>query len=57
MYLTSLLNKPTCYKNPDRPSCIDIILTDCPRSSQNSCTIETGLSEFHKIVATVKETT
>ena len=30
--LTSLINKPTCYKNPDRPSCIDLILTNCPRS-------------------------
>ena len=30
--LTSMLNKPTCFKNPDKPSCIDLILTNCPRS-------------------------
>ena len=26
----SLISKPTCYKNPDNPSCIDLILTNCP---------------------------
>ena len=51
--LTSMINKPTCYKNPDRPSCIDLILTNCPRSFQNSCVIETELSDFHKMVVTV----
>ena len=28
--LTTMLNKPTCFKNPDKPSCIDLILTNCP---------------------------
>ena len=41
--LTSMLNKPTCFKNPDKPSCIDLILTNCPQSFKNSCAIETGL--------------
>ena len=52
-----MINKPTCYKNPDRPSCIDLILTNCPRSLQNSCVIETGLSDFHKMVVTAMKTT
>ena len=55
--LTSMINRPTCYKNPEKPSCIDLILTNCPRSSQNSCAIETGLSDFHKLVVTVIKTT
>ena len=55
--LTSMINKPTCFKNPDKPSCIDLILTNCPRSFQNSCVIETGLSDFHKLVVTVMKTT
>ena len=45
--LTSMINKPTCYKNPEKSSCIDLILTNCPRSFQNSCVIETGLSDFY----------
>ena len=54
--LTSMINKPTCFKNPDNPSCIDLILTNSPRSFQNSCVIETGLSDFHKMVVTVMKT-
>ena len=45
--LTSMISKPTCYKNPDKATCIDLILTNCPRSFQNSCVIETGISDFH----------
>ena len=48
--LTSMINKPTCYKNSENPSCIDLILTNSPRFFQNSCTIETGLSDFHKMM-------
>ena len=39
-------NKPTCLKTQDKPSCMDLILTNCPGSLQNSCPIETYLSEF-----------
>ena len=55
--LTSMINKPTCYKNPNQPSCIDLILTNCPNSFQHSCTVETGLSDFHKMTITVMKTT
>ena len=36
---------------------MDLILTNCPHSFQNSCVIETGLSDFHKMVVTVMKTT
>ena len=55
--LTSMIIKSVCYNNPEKLSCIDLILTNCPRSFQNSCVIETGLSDFHKIVTTVMKTT
>ena len=54
--LTSMINKLTCYKNPDKPTCIDLILTNCPRSFQNSRVIETGLSDFHMIIVAVMKT-
>ena len=54
--LTSMVNKATCYKNPDKPTCIDLILTNCPGSFQNFYVVETGLSDFHKMVATVLKT-
>ena len=52
-----MIYKPTCFENPDKPSCIDLILTNCLRSFQNSCAIEPGLSDFHKLVVTVMKTT
>ena len=51
--LTSLIKQPTCYKNPNNPSCIDLILSNTPRSFQSTCVIETGLSDFHLMTLTV----
>ena len=47
------MKEPTCYKNPDNPSCIDLFLTNRPRTFQCTTTIETGISDFHKLVVTV----
>ena len=30
--LTNLINKPTCYKNPNNPTCIDMIVTKVLRT-------------------------
>ena len=46
--LRSLITEPTCYKNPENPTCINIILTNHPLNFQNSCAFEKGLSDFHK---------
>ena len=48
--LRNLIKDKTCYKNPLNPSCIDLILTNRPRSFQNSTVIDTGLSDFHRMV-------
>ena len=52
-HLKNLVNVPTCYKNPLKPSCIDLFLTNCSRSFQDTQEIETGLSDFHKMNITV----
>ena len=51
--LKNLINKPTCFKNLTNPKCIDLILTNRPNLFQNSGTIETGISDFHKMTITV----
>ena len=51
--LQNLITDPTCFKNPLNPSSIDLILTNKPRSFQNSQVIETGLSDHHKMTITV----
>ena len=35
------------FQNPENPLCIDLILTNCLRSFQNTGVFETGLSNFH----------
>ena len=45
----NLINNFTCYKNPNKPTCIDLMLTNKPRFFKNSSLLETGLSDFHKI--------
>ena len=51
--LTNLIKQPTCFKNPEKPSFIDLILTNTPKSFQSTCVIETGLSNFHRMTVSV----
>ena len=51
--LKNLIKEPTCYKNPNKPTCIDLMLTNKPLSFKHSCVIETGLSHFHRMTVTV----
>ena len=30
--LTGMINRPTSFKNPEKPSCVDVILTTCKKS-------------------------
>ena len=41
---------PTCFKNPAKPKCVDLIITNKPGIFQNTKTYETGLSDFHRLV-------
>ena len=43
----------TCFKNPDNPSCIDLLLTNRPECFQGTMTMETSISDFHKMVIAV----
>ena len=55
--LKSLIKKSACSKNPNKPSCIDLMLTNKPRNFKHSCVIETGLSDFHRMTVTVLKAT
>ena len=41
--LKRIVMEPTCYKNSENPSCIDLFVANCPRS-------------FHKLVVTILRT-
>ena len=51
--IKSLIEKPTCFKDPDNPTCIDLILITRQKCFQNSTIIEIGLSDFHKLTVTI----
>ena len=55
--LKSLINKPTCRKNPSKLTCINLIVTNRPKLFQSSNITETGLSHFHKMVVSIMKTT
>ena len=48
--------KPTCFKNPKNPSCIDLVLTNEQKSFLKVKTVETALSDFHEMVVFVFKT-
>ena len=50
--LRNVINVPTCYKNSDNPTSIDLILTNRPSYFQHSTVFETGLSDFHLLTIT-----
>ena len=48
--LNNIVKDKTCFKNPNNPKCIDLFLTNKPRSFQHTTTFDTGISDFHKMV-------
>ena len=55
--LKNLVNDKTCFKSLNNPTTIDLFLTNSKKSFQNTCSISTGISDFHNMVITVLETT
>ena len=51
--LKTLNRGPTCFKNPSNPPCINLFLTNRQQAFQQTRAIETGISDFHKVVVTV----
>ena len=54
--LISFIRESTCYKNPENPSCIDLLLGNSLNSFPNSSVVEAGLSDFRRIIVTVMKT-
>ena len=49
----NIIKDKTCLKNPIYPTCIDLIVTNIPKSFQEPKVTETELSNFHKMSLTV----
>ena len=53
----NLVQQKTCFKSTNNPSCIDLFVTNSPRSFQNTTTFASGLSDFHKMISTILNST
>ena len=51
--LKHLIKDKTCFKNPTKPTCIDLIVTNRSTCFQETVVFKTGLSDFHKMSVTV----
>ena len=51
--LKTLNRGPTCFKNPNNPSCIDFFFTNRQQCFQQTYSIKTGICDFGKMVVTV----
>ena len=53
----NLVQQKTCFKSTNNPRCIDLFVTNSPRSFQNTITFASGLSDFHKMILTILKST
>ena len=51
--LESLSNTSTCFKKPENTSSIDLLLTNSKNNFDEAVVLESGLSDFHKLVVSV----
>ena len=54
--LSNLVEQKTYFKNMQKPSCIDLLLTNNSCAFQQTTTVCSGLSDCHKLVLTVSKT-
>ena len=52
-FLENMVKKPTCFKNPEKTSYIDLIITNRPGMLLNAKAYETYLSDFNKLVISI----
>ena len=53
MNAKNIVKKPTCFKSLNSPSSIDLVITNSSSNFQNTKTVSTGLSDFHKMYVSV----
>ena len=55
--LSSLVKEPTCSKDPDNASCIDLISTNSQSQISRLLCGGEGLYDFHRVVVAIMKTT
>ena len=52
-FLENMVKKTTCFKNPAKPTCIDLVITYKTGMFWNTKTYETGSSDLHKFSVSI----
>ena len=52
-HLHNLIKDSIYFKNPEKPWCIDLLITNFPKPFLKSQTLETGLTDLHKLTLAV----
>ena len=47
--LKHLIKDKTCFNNPTKPTCVDLIVANRLKCFQDTVVFETGLSDFHEM--------
>ena len=53
----NIVKQKTCFKNVFNPSCVDLFITNSPKSFQHTHSFSCGLSDHHNFVLTVLKNT
>ena len=53
----NIVKQKTCFKNVFNPSCVDLFITNSPKSFQHTHSFSCSLSDHHKFVLTVLKNT
>jgi len=48
--LKNVIKKPTCFKNIESPTLLDVIITNTPKRLASTVNVDLGISDFHNFV-------
>ena len=48
-----MVKEKTCFKSMNNPTCVDLFISNKEKCFKSALTIDTGLSDFHKMVLDV----
>ena len=49
----NMVKEKTCFKSMNNPTCVDLLISNKEKCFKSAATIDTGLSDFHKMVLVV----
>ena len=51
----NMVKEKTCFKSMNNPTCVDLLISNKEKCFKSAATIDTGLSDFHKMIPVVSK--